>query len=97
MTQSPLDFTATHARSSDPDTSFAAADAVARCVALSCGWALEWIKSQGDRGSTYKELVAALGRRSYQQRLSDLKEAGLVVPNGERRDRCAVYVARETS
>ena len=93
MTQDALDFTASHARSRDPETSHDAAAGHAETHSAACTRLLAWVMTRGVYGATYKESDAAFPGESMQQRLSDLKADGLVVPSGERRDGCAVMVA----
>jgi hypothetical protein len=54
-----------------------------------------FIKGKGLFGATSKEVAAHLRKNlnCVSGRCSELKEMGLVFPNGQRRDRCGVLVA----
>ena len=92
MTQPPLNFTRTHTHASDPDTSREAARKVVPKFTEACA-ALLWDMDAFPSGMTYKEAVS---RGHSQQRFSDLCVREDIVPNGEKRDGCRVYVVKET-
>lgn len=64
---------------------------------------LDYIRSTGANGATSKDVQAylevqvgqAVGLNVFSGRLSELRQAGLIVDSGRRRDGCAVLVAAE--
>ena len=81
-----IDFSpAAHARRRDPDTSREAAESVAASVPRLAGRLLDALKLRGPMTRT--EVATAVGMSEYQasKRLSDLKNAELIIDSGQRR------------
>ena len=69
----------------DPDTSRDAARSNAVRAGTQRHKALAAVRDRGDAGATYDEARADTGIDSMQQRLTDLKQQGLLQPNGLKR------------
>lgn len=80
------------ARAHDPDTSRAAADSIRPALGAECSRVLTEVLERGNHGATAYEVVQALAsRRVFRdqncvaRRLTDLRDAGLIVDSGSRR------------
>jgi hypothetical protein len=83
------------ARASDPSTSHAGAKAIEPKRNTQASQALAMYRAYGAKGLTDAELERFLGIRGIWKRASDLRNVGLIVPNGEVRDGQRVCVAAD--
>lgn len=88
----PTLFDGLHVRADDPDTSRAAADSIRPVLGLECQRVLDVVKLDSWGGATAWEVVRNLALHGIERdqnvvarRLSDLRDAGLVVDSGLRR------------
>lgn len=79
------DFTTTHARDSDIDTSYWAAESAEEMARVHKAIVLEALKKYGPMTSQEITYVTDLDHAQTWRRVSDLKNAGLIVDTGERR------------
>lgn len=95
------EFVKTHTHREGLRTETEAAKVAARTRANVRERVLNLVQAAGIKGVMYPEAVSATGKRSAQQRLSDLAKEGLVVESGMTRAhpetgmQCAVYIARD--
>lgn len=83
MNQLSIDFTArTHARSSDPATSHAAAARITEFASGHCGKILAALKAHGPQSP--QQLADLVGLNQFQvcRRLPELQKSGLAAPTG---------------